>query len=624
MSDPLRFAFGLHLHQPVGNFDWVFEQHLAEVYRPLLHEVIGAGCAPATLHLSGPLLDWMEQHNAGFLDELGRLVADGRVELLLAGYDEPILGALPREDRLEQIARMREALQARFGVTAVGLWLTERVWEPDLAADLHEAGVRYALVDDRHFLVAGFERDSLYRPWRTEHGGRAVDLFPIDEQLRYLVPFRPPAELAAYLRGLRERGHRLAVLADDGEKFGGWPGTFEWVYRQGWLREFLGTLDELRDAGEIRLVTLSDALAEVPAAGPAYLPTASYREMETWALPAASARRLLALELELGSERIAGPEGSLVRGSHWRNFLAKYPEANRMHKKMLALSALCRERGDPPRARRAIGRAQCNDVYWHGVFGGLYLPHLREAIWRELAAAEAELRRDEPLAWEERDLDHDGAAELCVHSARGSALISPRRGGGLEELIGFAQLTNYAGTLTRRREAYHEPPTSSTSPTSASADALPPVDRETRALFQERMWPAALGVEMLQRGDAPLHSWALSAAAWEPRHEAGAVIFRLDLGGLTKTYRFRPEGSLELTLAWEPDPAWPADAWFTTELSLARPLAVEAPRATEWRYPIETVAQSEKGLDRTVQGESLTLGWRAAAGAARVTLDFPA
>src|SRR6266436_5135757 len=120
--------------------------------------------------------------------------------------------------------------------------------------------------------------------------------------------------------------------------------------------------------------------------------------MEAWALPAHAVTRLVALERDLGEERVAGPDGAFLRGGHWRNFLVKYPEANRMHKKMLALSALCRERGDPPAARRAIGRSQCNDAYWHGVFGGLYLPHLRAAIWRNLALAEGELRRGEGLA----------------------------------------------------------------------------------------------------------------------------------------------------------------------------------------------------------------------------------
>ena len=135
---------------------------------------------------------------------------------------------------------MREAVRRRFGVDARGLWLTERVWEPELAADLADAGVRYALVDDRHFLVTGFAAERLHAPFWTESDGRRLALFPIDERLRYLIPFRPPEETAGYLRELREAGHRLAVLADDGEKFGGWPGTKEWVYERGLARPVHG------------------------------------------------------------------------------------------------------------------------------------------------------------------------------------------------------------------------------------------------------------------------------------------------------------------------------------------------------------------------------------------------
>ena len=74
---PIRFVFGLHLHQPVGNFDHVFEQHVADVYRPILERLSGRGFLPAVLHLSGPLLEWLEAHNTGYLDFLGRLVSDG-------------------------------------------------------------------------------------------------------------------------------------------------------------------------------------------------------------------------------------------------------------------------------------------------------------------------------------------------------------------------------------------------------------------------------------------------------------------------------------------------------------------------------------------------------------------
>ena len=386
----------------MGNFDHVFEQHVQDVYRPFLERLREREFLPIALHMSGPLLEWLEAHDGAYLDQIGRLAADGRVELLSSGFYEPVLAALPRQDRLEQLAWMREAIQRRFGVEPTGLWLTERVWEPDLAADLATAGVRFALVDDRHFLVSGFERDALHAPFWTESDGKRLALFPIDERLRYLVPFQPPAATAAYLRDLHAAGRRLAVLVDDGEKFGGWPGTKQWVYERGWLTQFLDTMGALFATGEVRLSTLATALGAVPSGGIAYLSTASYREMEAWSLPPRAAARLANVERDFGEERVAGPDGAIIRGAHWKNFFVKYPESNRMHKKAQALSALCRARGNPAGARRAIGRAECNDAYWHGVFGGLYLPHLRDAIWRNLAAAEGELRAGEGLAAERR------------------------------------------------------------------------------------------------------------------------------------------------------------------------------------------------------------------------------
>src|SRR2546426_6552342 len=59
-----------------------------------------------------------------------------------------------------------------------------------------------------------------HKPHHTESDGHRVGLLAIDERLRYLIPFRPPEETASYLRQLRSDGHGLAVLADDGEKFG--------------------------------------------------------------------------------------------------------------------------------------------------------------------------------------------------------------------------------------------------------------------------------------------------------------------------------------------------------------------------------------------------------------------
>src|SRR5207247_288555 len=108
--------------------------------------------------------------------------------------------------RIEQIDWMRQAIKRRFGVEASGLWLTERVWEPELAADLAQAGVRYALVDDRHFLVSGFSGDRLHAPFWAES----------DRQGGARCPggWRDPPDHAR--RGARRGTERRARVSADG------------------------------------------------------------------------------------------------------------------------------------------------------------------------------------------------------------------------------------------------------------------------------------------------------------------------------------------------------------------------------------------------------------------------
>jgi hypothetical protein len=75
--------------------------------------------------------------------------------------------------------------------------------------------------------------------------------------------------------------------------------------------------------------------------------------------------------------------------------------------------------------------------------------------------------------------------------------------------------------------------------------------------------------------------------------------------------------------AWNPGASAPDDL-FSTEISLAGSLEAETtPPAEPWRFAIETVAKSERGLDRTRQGESLTLRWPARLGEAAVALRRP-
>jgi hypothetical protein len=148
------------------------------------------------------------------------------------------------------------------------------------------------------------------------------------------------------------------------------------------------------------------------------------------------------------------------------------------------------------------------------------------------------------------------------------------------------------------------------------------VDHETRALFTERVLPASVTLPSYASGDyAPLHSWAKTAFQVGMKAEASVVLeCRASGPGLHKSYEFAPSGELAVSLSWEPG-AFPPDAVFTTELSLVRQVEVQsAPAADVWTFPITTTAKSERGLEETVQGQSVTLRWPATAGRAVVRL----
>jgi hypothetical protein len=312
-----------------------------------------------------------------------------------------------------------------------------------------------------------------------------------------------------------------------------------------------------------------------------------------------------------------------------------------MHKKMQALSLLSRARGDASAAaRRAIGRAQCNDAYWHGVFGGLYLPHLREAIWRNLAQAERELRQGEGLAVEVLDLDGDGHDEIWVHSDQFSAIVSPWRGGALEEFTIFATEINYANTLTRRREAYHDtaleqrPNTSGHDGGTPSIhdieegirlDQRPPLDADDRALLVDRVLPAELELDHYASGEFwPVRSWASAHHRYHIDRTPEAVNIVCEGATLSKQFRFSVDGSLIVGYSWDVSVAKAEDR-FAVELSLFAPLELRTdPVADIWKFSIETVAKSERGLDRTRQGESITFRWPVQLGAATIEIQVPA
>jgi alpha-amylase len=461
-----KFIFCIHNHQPVGNFDHVLEHSFEQSYRPFLDVMSKYPSIRFVLHFSGILLNWLNKNKKDYIQKIRHLVKDGRVEIISSGIYEPVLAALPEIDRVGQILKFNETIEKITGYRPRGAWLTERIYEPHLPKCLHDAGIEYIIVDDFHFIKSGLNADDLFGYYITEEEGCPLKVFPGSERLRYLIPFKDVHETREYFKMISESNKGdLALLADDGEKFGSWPNTYNWVYEQHWLSNFLTMLKDNEDL--VETVTFSEYIDNNRALGRVYLPTCSYMEMGKWSLPADTAEKFGAAE-KFASEAGKPDLKRFLMGGTWRNYIAKYPESNNMHKKMLYVSDKIHKHYKfkssnlkLPEYLTELYKAQCNDAYWHGIFGGLYLPHLRDAIYRHLINAEILLETD--MKWEKPyldvrafDMNLDGDDEVIVETENYNMYIQPGAGGTIYEYDYKPALFNIMNTLTRRREEYHK------------------------------------------------------------------------------------------------------------------------------------------------------------------------
>lgn len=649
----ISLLLGVHAHQPVGNFPAVLEEAHQRCYRPFLHVLHRHPDFRFAAHFSGWLLDWLLEHHPQDMALLREMVARGQVELFGAGDCEPVLAAIPQRDRVGQLNALTDKLVRRFGARVEGAWLTERVYIPTVVPALAECGMRYVTVDDYHFLCTGKAAAELDGFYTTEEDGRSIDLFPISEQLRYRLPFSPAAEAVAYLEGLARDGHRAAVYFDDIEKFGIWPETHEWVYEKGWLEQFIaGVLA----SPLIRTETYRDFHARGTTRGIIYLPTTSYIEMNEWTLPPAAAAAydaLVAREKQAGSYERSKP---FVRGGIWKNFFMRYPEANWMHKRMLGLSE--RLAALPPGGRTAalteqLYRAQANDAYWHGLFGGLYLPHLRREVWRNLIALEAALDAAAPrppLAAADADLD--GTRELFLANADLQAVLKLDEHAAACELDAYRLAQNFGDVLTQRAEHYYRKlaaaPQAAGGAGIASAhnriafkDAIDPADilpdARPRRLFLDA-WQRPDGETAWPRYAAGGFKAPLMSAAFAAPLDGGEVQKTYTLAGRTLqvAYRLREVAggrfAVVLNLAMPScdgysgryvlaDGSIPCGFGQALDLVAAPGLTLDdrvlggGLRLTASRpvdiaaRPHYTVSQSEAGFEKIMQAACLTLSW---------------
>ena len=445
-----KLLFGIHCHQPVENFYEVIDEAVEKSYKPFFR-VVSETDFRFSVHFSGWLLDYIRIYHKELFSLMKKCADKGQIEFFSGGFYEPVLASIPSDDRKFQIEKLNRFIKEYFGQEPKGLWLTERVWDDTIIKDLSDVGIKYVMVDDYHFISTGFKKESLHGYYLTESEGKKLGIFPIDKTLRYITPFKPVDRVFDYLRSIPKK--KAAIIFDDGEKFGIWPKTYQWVYEKGWLKEFLEAVEK---SDEIKSFLYRDFFESEKPEGIVYLPTTSYYEMGEWSLPPEAFEEIEFLKeklKELGLEELFE---KYVKGSIWKNFFIKYPEANRIHKRFLELSIENRDIKDKNEFLEPLMASQCNDVLWHGVFGGLYLPNLRNNAYRFIIKAEKEVEKIKGRkGLQIKDITFDGYEDIKISSENFIVLISTKEGGQITEISLKDKEFNIQNTLTRRKEGYH-------------------------------------------------------------------------------------------------------------------------------------------------------------------------
>jgi len=406
--NPLSLVLVLHAHQPISNPDEIVCEIIDRCYRPVLTTLSHHSALAFVLHVSGSLLQRWQKLAPDLIDLVKTGVRRGQIELLGGGWHEPLFPFIPAIDRQGQIRELARRVKTLFGTRPRGVWLAERVWEPSFPVDLSAAGADYTLLDDHAFLQTGWAEHQLTGPFLTEDQGCQIGIFPISRALRYLIPF---ADHDVLMNSLFERGQRnggVWVYADDIEKMGAWPGTYERMHEQGWLETFCELL--LGAADWLRLERLDTVWARNEWAGLAYLPTTSYPEFLRWSLPPYLRGR-------------PGTSGSP------RHFLVRYPEVRILQRRMLAASRAVHARSRPPAAwLDRLWQSQTSCAYWHGWFGGVYDPVLRQSARMAAAQVEHEARAVTGVELSREDVDGCGAPELIVRTPAQWLALQPSDG----------------------------------------------------------------------------------------------------------------------------------------------------------------------------------------------------
>jgi alpha-amylase len=630
------------------------------------------------LHFSGNLLEWFETKQQHILKLIKELVKRGQAELVGGAIYEPILPIIPERDRVGQIKLMRDSINSLFNTVTKGAWIPERVWEPHLISSLAEAGIEYIILDDTHLVYAGIKQEDTYGYYISEDNGSIIRIFPSNKHLRYAIPFCEPEESLAYLKTeATGKINPIFTYGDDAEKFGEWPGTYKLMYEDKWLLRFLEKLSE--NSYWLQTSTLSECIRDNLPLGNVYLPTASYEEMLEWALPTKTEIIYQKIKNDIEKENKKEQYLPFIRGGFFRNFLAKYYEVNQMHKRMLYVSNLLVElktegsmAEDLKEAHKELYKAQCNCAYWHGLFGGIYLYHLRRAVYRHLLRSEKIYNDIRGYRKNSRqrimDFDADGFDEVILQNKNIWLCVKPSSGGTVVEFDLKDETVNLMNVLTRYEEAYHREITygfkkredTQLRLRSKGERVIPRLfyDKYRRSMFVDHFFGKGVTLHKFEEANyIEEGDFINSFYDFKPTSNTGLIMERIGMvnGAKIRFVKVLTLKDLNLNITYTIDnlDCSRKEFWFGTEIPFIMPdadskryvyrvnnkrditFAIDSKGATDrlshleivdkmggfglsfefskdsllWRFPITTISQSEKGYEENYQGSVIVPNW---------------
>ncbi len=425
-----------------------------------------------SVHFSGIVLDTMETYQPALLDQVLRLVADGRIEVVGGLWGGGVFAALPERDVVGQTQAMTRWWRGHEDVRLRGAWLPYLGWDPSAARVLGRLGFQYTVLEASQF-TPPVASEGYYL---TEREGQALALFVADPRLSLMAGEEPAERVVAAIAAAAERGVRCVTLVLSGEQLGQLdPYRAELAFGpSGWLPALMEALTA--NHHWLKLVSFGNVLDRMRPTDRAWPPASISLPVAVAALGArGAAYNELIGEARRTQDATLVRAASFARPGGWEQLLGNYPEINRLHKRMLRVSlevlrlrtALREGKGErDPRfslledATLALYRGQVGAAYVLGAESGAQDGMVRHAAWSALIAAEhmvaVALNEADRLRFEQVDYDCDGRIEVIVRTPVLGAFVSPAAGGSLVELDAWSLPGNLLNVRTRRPEPEHE------------------------------------------------------------------------------------------------------------------------------------------------------------------------